>query len=93
MASLISIERCRRSHSLLKSIARWTPFERSKLYSDTYKAAVYLKREDQQVGRSYKIRGAFTKVTCLSDEQRSKGVVRASAGNHAQGVEGEEKIS
>lgn len=86
MTSLIPIDRCRRAQKLLNGIAKWTPFERSTFYSDRYKAAVYIKREDQQVVRSYKIRGAYTKIICLPDEQPRKGVVCASAGNHAQGV-------
>ena len=51
-----------------------------------YQAEVYLKREDLQVVRSYKLRGAFNMISTLSDEQRCRGVVCASAGNHAQGV-------
>lgn len=51
-----------------------------------YNAKIYLKREDLQVVRSYKLRGAYNLISTLSDEQRAQGVVCASAGNHAQGV-------
>jgi threonine dehydratase len=54
--------------------------------SDEFSATVLLKREDLQVVRSYKIRGAYNKMSSLSAEEKSRGVVCASAGNHAQGV-------
>jgi len=54
--------------------------------SKRYNARIYLKREDQQVVRSYKLRGAYNLMKGLSDEERSRGAVTASAGNHAQGV-------
>src|SRR5690606_15456404 len=57
-----------------------------KKLSEKFKAEIYLKREDLQVVRSYKLRGAYNLMQSLSDEQRSRGVVCASAGNHAQGV-------
>lgn len=54
--------------------------------SEKYQANIYLKREDLQTVRSYKIRGAFNKIKSLSEEQLQKGIVCASAGNHAQGL-------
>ena len=54
--------------------------------SDELGCSVFLKREDLQVVRSYKLRGAYNKISSLSDEEKKKGVVCASAGNHAQGV-------
>lgn len=54
--------------------------------SEKYSCNIYLKREDQQAVRSYKIRGAFNKISSLSKSERRKGIVCASAGNHAQGV-------
>jgi len=47
---------------------------------------IYLKREDDQVIHSFKLRGAYQKMSSMSDEQKSKGVIASSAGNHAQGV-------
>ncbi|MGL6178756.1 MAG: threonine ammonia-lyase IlvA [Tannerellaceae bacterium] len=63
-----------------------TPLSRNASLSDRYNANIFLKREDLQEVRSYKIRGAYNKITSLTNEQRSNGVVCASAGNHAQGV-------
>ncbi|MGL5561369.1 MAG: pyridoxal-phosphate dependent enzyme, partial [Tannerellaceae bacterium] len=63
-----------------------TPLSRNASLSDRYNANILLKREDLQEVRSYKIRGAYNKITSLTNEQRSNGVVCASAGNHAQGV-------
>lgn len=70
----------------LDPIVRRTPLEPSVRYSERMAAAVSLKREDLQVVRSYKIRGAFNKMAGLSEVQKQAGVVCASAGNHAQGV-------
>src|SRR3954451_4165787 len=50
------------------------------------KGAAFLKAESLQIGGSFKIRGAFNKISRLSDEERRRGVIAASAGNHAQGV-------
>jgi threonine dehydratase len=55
-------------------------------YSEKYDSHIYLKREDLQVVRSYKLRGAYNKMVGLSKEELEKGVICASAGNHAQGV-------
>ncbi|MGO4258568.1 threonine ammonia-lyase IlvA [Marmoricola sp. RAF53] len=69
-----------------RTIARRTPLERSERLSDRYGAEVLLKREDRQLGRSYKVRGAFHTMSSLSDDELAAGVVAASAGNHAQGI-------
>jgi len=69
----------------LKNVASRTPLQYSRNLSRQYKCSVYLKREDLQIVRSYKIRGAYNMISSLTDESRSKGVVCASAGNHAQG--------
>lgn len=65
---------------------RRTPLELSLRLSGLMRGDVLLKREDLQVGRSYKVRGAYNFISMLSDEERSFGIVCASAGNHAQGV-------
>ncbi len=62
-----------------------TPLHRSARLSEMTGAEVYLKREDLQVVRSYKLRGAFNLMSGLTDAERAAGVVCASAGNHAQG--------
>lgn len=70
----------------LKDVVEKTPLQKNKLLSERYGCNVYLKREDLQVVRSFKIRGAYNFIRSLSAEQRNNGVVCASAGNHAQGV-------
>jgi threonine dehydratase len=71
---------------LLKHVVVETPLQFNRHLSEKYKAKIYLKREDLQVVRSYKIRGAYNKMISLSEDEKEKGVVCASAGNHAQGV-------
>ncbi|WP_155987753.1 threonine ammonia-lyase IlvA [Gorillibacterium massiliense] len=70
----------------LKDVAYHTPLRKNFILSDRYGCNVYLKREDLQVVRSFKIRGAYNMMRSLSAEQLKNGVVCASAGNHAQGV-------
>jgi threonine dehydratase len=70
----------------LKGIVKHTPLIYNANLSEKYQAEIYLKREDLQVVRSYKLRGAYNMISQLSPEQLAKGVVCASAGNHAQGV-------
>lgn len=72
--------------NLLKGVAKRTPTELNHSFSERYNSSIYLKREDLQVVRSYKLRGAFNKISSLSPEEQTKGIVCASAGNHAQGV-------
>jgi threonine dehydratase len=74
------------AHEILKSIVLRTPLQFHPKLSERYGCELYLKREDLQVVRSYKIRGAYNLIQSLSDEQREHGIVCASAGNHAQGV-------
>ena len=70
----------------LADIISPTPLMENMHLSGKYDASVFLKREDLQIVRSYKIRGAYNKIKSLSAEQLANGVVCASAGNHAQGV-------
>ena len=70
----------------LSEILSPTPLIHNRTLSERYGAEVQLKREDLQVVRSYKIRGAYNKIRSLSTEQTKRGIVCASAGNHAQGV-------
>lgn len=69
----------------LKNIINRTPLVYHPRLSEKYACEVYLKREDLQLVRSYKLRGAYNMVSTLSKEQLGRGVVCASAGNHAQG--------
>ncbi|MEK7253231.1 MAG: threonine ammonia-lyase IlvA [Bacteroidota bacterium] len=70
----------------LKNVVRKTPLQLNRRLSERYGCSVWLKREDLQIVRSYKIRGAYNLMSSLSHEQLKRGVVCASAGNHAQGV-------
>jgi threonine dehydratase len=63
-----------------------TPLQKNRSWSDQYEADIFFKREDLNVVRSYKVRGALNKMLSLGADEISKGVVCASAGNHAQGV-------
>jgi len=69
----------------LKEIVNRTPLQFNHNLSRKYKCHVFLKREDLQIVRSYKLRGAYNMMSSLPNEQLQKGVVCASAGNHAQG--------
>jgi len=69
----------------LKGVVKSTPLELHDQLSETYGAEIFLKREDLQKVRSYKIRGAYNKISQLSDKEKHAGVICASAGNHAQG--------
>ena len=70
----------------LEGVAMRTPLQLSKRLSEQFGAEIYIKREDLQEIRSFKIRGAYNKMSILTEEEREKGVVCSSAGNHAQGV-------
>ena len=67
-------------------VARETPIQEASLMSRRLENRVWLKREDLQPVFSFKLRGAYCKMSRLSEEQRKRGVIAASAGNHAQGV-------
>ena len=69
----------------LEGIASVTPLSKNARYSKQFGANIYFKREDLQEVRSYKIRGAYNKISSLNDSQIDKEIVCASAGNHAQG--------
>lgn len=74
------------AYQQLKDVVTHTPLQRNKQLSEKYECNVYLKREDLQHVRSFKLRGAYYKMLSLTDEEKQSGVVCASAGNHAQGV-------
>ncbi len=70
----------------LKETVQHTPLEYNARLSEKYEAEIYLKREDKQVVRSYKLRGAYNMMSQIPEDKTKNGVVCASAGNHAQGV-------
>ena len=69
----------------MKDVVKTTSLQKNKIYSDFYSSNIFLKREDQQKVKSFKIRGAYNKINSLSKDKINKGIVCASAGNHAQG--------
>lgn len=81
-----NINDIRKAAKIISEVATVTPLLESIRYSNQYNATILLKREDLHRVRSYKIRGAYNKMSSLSDSEIKKGVVCASAGNHAQGV-------
>jgi threonine dehydratase len=70
----------------LQGVVELTPCTQNLNLSEVYGARIFLKREDLQLVRSYKIRGAYNKISTLNNESKQQGIVCASAGNHAQGV-------
>lgn len=81
-----TLEDVKKAAMRISKVVVKTPLGESFTYSKKYNANVFLKREDLQQVRSYKIRGAYNKISSLDQEQLDKGVICASAGNHAQGV-------
>ena len=76
----------RAARELLRGVVRPTPMEESRWLESLIAGPAYLKCENLQRAGSFKIRGAYTRISRLTDAERSRGVVAASAGNHAQGV-------
>ena len=71
---------------VLAKVATKTPLQKSDRLSAEVGRPVYLKREDLQICRSFKVRGAYVRMAAMDEDERAAGVVCASAGNHAQGV-------
>lgn len=82
----VTVENVLIAHQFLKDVVVHTPLQKNDYLSEKYGATVYLKREDLQHVRSFKLRGAYYKIKSIEEEAREFGVVCASAGNHAQGV-------
>lgn len=82
----VSVDSIHQAADVLTGVVTHTPLMHNLILSERFKANISLKREDLQVVRSYKIRGAYNKIQSLPDEALQIGVVCASAGNHAQGV-------
>ena len=80
-----SIEGVHNAAQTLKKVCKETPLEINKRLSELVDASVFLKREDLQQIRSFKIRGAYNKIASLTNDECKRGIVCASAGNHAQG--------
>jgi len=82
----LTIEAFERACSIVKEVTLPTDLIESDYFSEASGAKVYLKPENMQRTGAYKVRGAYYKISTLSDDERAKGLITASAGNHAQGV-------
>lgn len=83
---MISARDIKQAYSVLKDVVVRTPLDFNRYLSERYGASIYIKRENEQPVRSFKIRGAYYAISQLTDVDKANGVVCASAGNHAQGV-------
>ncbi len=83
---MVSLEAVRSAFNRISGIVVKTPFAYAPVLSEQVKTQVFLKKENLQVTGAFKLRGAFNKIATLSEAERQRGVVAASAGNHAQGV-------
>ena len=82
----LSVQNILEAEDRLRDVILRTPLTYNANLSKKYQCNIYLKREDMQLVRSYKLRGAYNKMSSMSREELSRGIVCASAGNHAQGV-------
>jgi threonine dehydratase len=89
---MIPLSKITEAYNRLKNVVVHTPLAHAPLLSQRADAEVYLKKENLQLTGAYKLRGAYNKIASLSDAERKKGVIAASAGNHAQGVAYSAKI-
>ena len=83
---LVTLEMIQAARSRLQGVALHTGLAFTNSVSDLSHAKVYLKMENLQRTGSFKLRGAYNKIASLTDEEREKGIIASSAGNHAQGV-------
>src|ERR1700712_285263 len=86
MTGSVTLADIEAARELLRGVAVVTPMEESRWLSALVGGPVWLKCENLQRTGSFKARGAFTRISRLSADERARGVVAASAGNHAQGV-------
>ncbi len=83
---MLTLKDFEKAYDKVQEVVRSTHLVRSEVFSEASGNNVYLKPENMQLTGAYKIRGAYYKISTLSDEDREKGLITASAGNHAQGV-------
>lgn len=82
----LNFDMIKKAQENIKGVARKTPLFYSSTFSNITGYNVYLKCEDKQKTGSFKLRGAYNKVCCLTEDEKKHGVIASSAGNHAQGV-------
>ena len=83
---MLTLEKFEEASEVVKQVTQETKLVYSDYFSKNTGNKIYLKPENMQVTGAYKIRGAYYKISTLSEEERAKGLITASAGNHAQGV-------
>ena len=83
---MLTLEAFEEASECVKRVTQETKLVYSEYFSNQTGNKVYLKTENMQVTGAYKIRGAYYKISTMSEEERAKGLITASAGNHAQGV-------
>ncbi len=83
---MIALSETMEAKKRLNGVVNRTPFAYAPLLSERVGGEIYLKKENLQITGAYKIRGAYNKISSLSDKEKKSGVIAASAGNHAQGV-------
>lgn len=83
---MLTLEKFEEASELVKKVTNPTKLVYSEFLSEQTGGKVYLKPENMQYTGAYKVRGAYYKISTLSEEEREKGLITASAGNHAQGV-------
>ena len=83
---MLTLEKFEEASELVKKVTKPTKLVYSEYLSEQTGAKIYLKPENMQNTGAYKVRGAYYKISTLTDEERKRGLVAASAGNHAQGV-------
>lgn len=86
MSDMLTLEKFEEASEIVKKVTSETKLIYSEYLSGQTGNKVYLKPENMQLTGAYKLRGAYYKISTLSDEEREKGLITASAGNHAQGV-------
>ena len=86
MADMLTLEKFEEASEIVKEVTSETKLIYSEFFSNQTGNKVYLKPENMQLTGAYKLRGAYYKISTLSPEERAKGLITASAGNHAQGV-------
>lgn len=83
---MLTLDKFEEAEKIVKNVILPTPLIYSEYLSDRYDNEIYIKPENMQRTGAYKVRGAYYKISTLSEEQRKLGLITASAGNHAQGV-------
>lgn len=83
---MVTLDNIKKAQKNIEVIVHNTPIIKAPILSEIFKSEIYLKKENLQLTGSFKLRGAFNRVANLSQEKKNKGIVAASAGNHAQGL-------